>query len=132
MSKGNPEKGYYSILQYIPNLERAEGVNIGVILFCPESKNIRIKISPTNDRVRRFFGDGVDLEHLDLFKVAFEERFQAASEKIVSLEDFRHFINTRGNQLQLTTPRFVKVFDFNEEITSLYNLLVCDIGSDVV
>jgi hypothetical protein len=31
-----PAKGYYSILQFVPDLERAEGANIGVALFCPD------------------------------------------------------------------------------------------------
>lgn len=38
-------KGYYSILQYVPDPERAEGVNIGLMLFCPEKGFLRIQTS---------------------------------------------------------------------------------------
>jgi hypothetical protein len=31
-----PVRGYYSILQFVPDLERSEGANIGVVLFSPE------------------------------------------------------------------------------------------------
>lgn len=29
-------KGYYSIIQYCPDLSRFEAANVGVLLFCPE------------------------------------------------------------------------------------------------
>ena len=31
----NPAKGYYSILQFVPDLEKSEGANIGVVLILP-------------------------------------------------------------------------------------------------
>ena len=31
-----PSKGYYSLIQYCPDLGRLEAANVGVLLFCPE------------------------------------------------------------------------------------------------
>ena len=31
------EKGYYSLIQFCPDVSRLEAVNLGVILFCPGS-----------------------------------------------------------------------------------------------
>ena len=60
-------KGYYSIIQYCPDLSRLEAANIGVLLFCPEVRFIRAKTSAGNDRIRRFFGtDILDKERLAL------------------------------------------------------------------
>ena len=36
-------RGYYSILRYIPDLERGEGANIGVVLFCPALKFLKAR-----------------------------------------------------------------------------------------
>ena len=49
-------KGYYSLIQYCPDLARLEAANIGVILFCPERGFLRAKTAQGNDRIRRFFG----------------------------------------------------------------------------
>lgn len=50
-----PAKGYYSILQFVPDLERSEGANIGVVLFCPDKRFLDVKVSHNNDHVRHFF-----------------------------------------------------------------------------
>jgi Protein of unknown function (DUF3037) len=131
MSKSAKEtRGYYSILQYVPDPERAEGVNIGVILFCPEKNFLRIRTTVRSDRVRRFFGRRPDtdlnLSRLNAFKTAFEERVAIEAARMRTLEDFRGFIKTRANQLRLTEPRPVKLEDPESELSNLYELLVED------
>jgi hypothetical protein len=129
MNKGTTAtKGYYSILQYIPDPERAEGVNIGLMLFCPEKNFLKIQISERNGRVRRLFGrrrsSSANLSRLDAFKTAFEERIELEAGRIHTLEDFRAFVNTRANQLRLTDPRPVRVDDPEAELLNLFALLV--------
>lgn len=122
----NYARGYYSILQYVPDLERAEGVNVGVVLFCPEEGFLRAKTSDDNDRVLRFFGERADLDlrRLAVFKLAFEERIAAEAGRMKTLEDFQQFIATRANHLRLTPPRYIKVTDAEAELESLFALLV--------
>ena len=74
----SPAKGYYSILQFVPDLERSEGANIGVVLFCPEKHFLKVQTATGNDRVRRFFGpeDNIDLD-LDRFDKEFTEHVHA-------------------------------------------------------
>jgi len=48
-------KGYFSLVQYCPDVARQEAVNVGVVLLCPEQKFIGVKITPGNQRIRRFF-----------------------------------------------------------------------------
>src|ERR1044071_9804995 len=103
----NPAKGYYSILQFVPDLEKSEGANIGVVLFCPDKGYLKAQTSTGNDRVRRFFGPetDLDLDRINAFKAAFEERLAFEASRINSQEDFLQFVNTRANQLLLTKPR---------------------------
>jgi Protein of unknown function (DUF3037) len=123
-----PAKGYYSILQFVPDLERAEGANIGVVLFCPDKGFLKAQTATGNDRARRFFGPeeniDLDLDRLNTFKAAFEERVLAEADRIKTLEEFRHFVSTRANQLLLTEPRPIKVFDPEADLARLFDMLV--------
>jgi DUF3037 family protein len=123
-----PAKGYYSILQYVPDLERAEGANIGVVLFCPDKGFLKAQTATGNDRARRFFGPEesieLDLDRLNAFKAAFEERVLAEAARIKTPEEFRHFVHTRANQLLLTEPRPIKVFDPEADLARLFDTLV--------
>ncbi len=120
-----PAKGYYSILQYVPNLERAEGANVGVVLFCPEKRFLDVKFSGGNDRVRRFFdGEKLDLTRISAMKDAFAERIRQQTDFIISGEDFNLFVETRANQMILTAPRPIKVFDPCADLENLCEKLV--------
>jgi DUF3037 family protein len=118
-------KGYYSILRYIPDLERGEGANIGVVLFCPALKFLKARTARVNDRVRRFFRSGeLDLRRINAFKEMFEERVSIEASRIESIEDFRTFIDTRANQLRLSEPRPVKVSEPETTLSELFEELV--------
>jgi hypothetical protein len=103
-----PVRGYYSILQFVPDLERSEGANIGVVLFCPERHFLKAQTATGNDRVWRFFGPGhdvdLDLDRVNAFKATFEERVAAEASRIHTPDEFQQFIDTRANQLLLSQP----------------------------
>lgn len=120
-----PAKGYYSILQYVPDLERAEGANIGVVLFCPEKRFLDVKMAGGNDRVRRFFDtENLDLARINSMKMTFAERIRQQAGSILTAEDFKLFIATRANKMILTEPRPMKVFDPRQDLENLTEKLV--------
>jgi hypothetical protein len=118
--------GYYSIVQYVPSLERGEGANIGVVLFSPKPHFLKASMDQGNDRIRRFFSKDtrLDIDQLNVLKKSFEERLQGETESIHTREDFNHFIATRANQFQLTTPRAIKFENPENELDELYEALV--------
>ncbi len=121
----NPTKGYYSIVQYCPDLARRETVNIGVVLLVPERAFLQSRMVGDNERVRQFFGTkGDDAKLLGDFKKSFSARIDAEHGRVSTLESFQKFIDTRGNQIQLTEPAFVKVRDCQETIDQLFAQLV--------
>ncbi|HKV37273.1 MAG TPA: DUF3037 domain-containing protein [Pyrinomonadaceae bacterium] len=124
----NPSKGYYSILQFVPDLEKSEGANIGIVLFCPDKGYLKVQTSNGNDRVRRFFGPEIDLDldldRINAFKAAFEERLEFEASRLKTREDFLQFVNTRANQLLLTSPRPIKVFEPDSDLARLFESLV--------
>ena len=56
----NATKGYYSLVQYCPDVARQEAANVGVVLFCPELAFLEARLASSNHRIRRFFGEEAD------------------------------------------------------------------------
>lgn len=123
----NPTKGHYSIVQYCPDLARRETVNIGVVLLVPERAFLQTRMVTDNARVKHFFGTkGDDAKLLTEFKRSFIARIKAESGRDCSLDSFQKFIDTRGNQIQLTEPAFAKVRNCQETLDALFEQLVGD------
>ena len=120
-----PSKGYYSVIQYIHDLARGEAANIGVLLFVPERGFLDARIVHDNARVRHVFGvAGDELKQLNAFKSSFSERVKVERYNIETVEHLSKFIDTRGNQIQLTEPRFAKVIQCKELLDDLFKKLV--------
>lgn len=121
----NASPGYYSVIQYCPDLGRFEAANIGVLLFCPERGFLQAKTARGNQRIMRFFGsEGHDWKRINAFKRGLEERLQLERPVIQSLDDLRHFIALRGNSLQLTPPLPLRVIDPEQDLANLFRELI--------
>lgn len=120
-----PQKGYYSVIQYCPDLGRVEAVNLGVLLFCPESGFLKAITTDSNRRVLQFFGrEGYDPRGINSIKKSFHERLEKERKAIRSLDDLRQFIATRANMLQLTRPLPMKVLDPERDLEELYEQIL--------
>ena len=118
-------KGYYSLIQYCPDLSRAEAANVGVLLFAPEAQFVAARTTTNNDRIRRFFGQGsFDPQRLSAAKQAIEERLKVEHDQFQTLEDLQRFIATRGGALLITKPRPVKLREPHEDLERLFAQLV--------
>lgn len=118
----NERKGWYSLIQYCPDLARLEAANVGVLLFCPEPHFIKAKTSVNNRRIIRFFKtEGHDWVRINSFKDGLRERIESVGGQIKTLEDLQAFIAKRANLLQLTPPRPLKTADPERELESLFN-----------
>ena len=125
MSEEYMGRGYFSLIQYCPDLSRLEAANIGVVLFCPERRFLAAKAAAGKDRIARFFGrESFDADRLNVAKRAFENSLRNQTDGLRTLEDFQRFIDTRGNDLVLTPPRSVKVTDPERDLAQLFSELV--------
>lgn len=121
----NTTKGYYSLVQFCPDPARAEAANIGVLLFCPDKGFIEAKLAKGNDRIRRFFrGQAFDFDRVNFAKHAIERRLKADRDSFESLDDLHRFIETRANEVIITAPRPVKVWEPSKDLRRLYADLV--------
>lgn len=119
------KRGYYSLIQFCPDPSRAEAVNLGVLLFCPEARFIAARTAAGNQRATRLVGrTAIDSASLNAAKRAIERRLEVDREGFQTLQDLQHFVDTRANVLKLTAPRPVKVFDPEEDLRKLFEELV--------
>lgn len=119
------KRGYYSLVQFFPNPSRAEAVNLGVVLFCPDAGYLEAKMASGNRPAAKLVGRAaVDLDELNAAKRAIERRLHVDRDSFQTAEDLQHFAETRANLLRLTPPRPIKVFDPSQEIVRLFDELV--------
>lgn len=120
-------KGYFSLVQYAPDVARQEAVNVGVVLLCPDQSFIGVQMAPGNHRVRRFFGEEADhYSHLNAMKDSLAARIQIEGEQLRTLESFRTFVAARGNKIVLTDPKPMRVTDGPRDLCALYEELVLE------
>ncbi len=118
-------KGYYSLVQYCPDVARLEAANVGVVLLCPEVGFLDVKLIAGNARVRKFFGEEADdYRHLNQMKTALSERLKVDRTGLLSLDALGHFIGAWANKVTLTVPKPVKVFSPADDLLALYKELV--------
>ncbi len=119
--------GQFSVIQFCPDPGRAEAINVGVFLYCPDKGFISTRMRPDNDRVRRLFGEEVILEwHLESIKNNIAYRLERNKEEFKTKGHVAHFIGNLANDIRMTELRSVRVKDPQETLALLYDELVAD------
>jgi hypothetical protein len=119
-------EGYYSLIQFCPDLSRLEGINIGVLIYSPEEKRVRCRFTKSNRRITQCFGKQ-DRSYIVGAKSAAKERLQR--QVFATKGELAEFINKRANGIQFTELRFLKTADMNNEVDRLFERLVVSEGT---
>lgn len=116
----------YRILRYTPNLVRDEWVNIGVLLFAPETGERRLKLIEEQDelyRVRRLHPQA-DESLLLRLRDDLEDRFQSADGNGRNGGEWQALLakwdDTLSNALQLSPQKGTLARDLDAELERLY------------
>lgn len=118
-------RGYYSVIQYMPDMSRREAANVGVLLLCPELFVCRVRLVGDGARVRQFFGDGPDWWNIQSALIGVKERLDAQISERCRLTDLQEFIALLANQIQMTPARPMRVSSRpEEELLALFRDLV--------
>jgi len=117
----------YRILRYTPNLVRDEWVNIGVLLFAPETGERRLRFIEEQDelnRVRRLHPQA-DESLLLRLRDDLEDRFQSVNVKSGNGHDWQALLakwdDTLSNALQLSPQKGTLAQDLDAEMKRLYD-----------
>jgi hypothetical protein len=126
-------RALYSLLQYVPDSARAEGANVGVVLFVPETGSVAVRTTPTLARVKKFFSpDKVALKRIELALQSAEHRLRLAQGEFKSEDDFARFVAARADAVRLTPPRLTIIYDASNWLDDLYEELVGEADSNEV
>jgi hypothetical protein len=115
-------KGFYSLIQYCPDFGRAESANVGlaIIQFEPMATAVRI-VADARPAIRRLRSKGhAEVVLDDIQSMA----YRIEHEQFGSLEALEKFVRTRGNQIQLTMPRSMRIDAIGRDIGRMFAELV--------
>lgn len=121
MTRDETKQGYYSLIQFCPNPERAEVANVGVVLILP-----KLRYLGRRARARSYLGSrfaetescvvramlaraGIDAALLADAKLALASRFEKEREILTSILGLAGIAFTRGDIVVLTVPRSVEI-----------------------
>ncbi|ODT68173.1 hypothetical protein ABS71_09970 [bacterium SCN 62-11] len=104
----NRKKGFYSIIQHVADLDRAEGVNVGVVLAVPLESYLDVRLANPDD----------------LPQLGLKARILREGAHWNSTADLIHFANCEGNHLRLVEPRTIFTKDAEKDLEALFQRLV--------
>lgn len=126
MNASTEYPGYFSLVRFVPDEFRGEGVNLGVLLLCPQLRRLEWRFTSNHRRALRFFRKehDVDLGRLKAMKAGLQERLEAEQGRLLSQEGLGTFAKQFRNQVQLTDPRSCVISDFEEDLVRFFARLV--------
>lgn len=117
----NLTNGYYSLVRFCPDASRQEFVNVGVAIYSPMSKQVKILFASDNRRLSQVFGKQ-DLHFINRLKRSLEESLKR--ESFASHLDVENYIGRSANAVQLGPLRSLKIGDVTQDLHSLLDKLV--------
>lgn len=120
-------RALYCVVQYMPDGSRAEAANAGVALFLPTKQWLKVRVSPTLERVRHFFKPGkAEFRRIQSSLKALESRLHLAEREFKEEGDLVQFVAARADAMRLTPPRLAMVEEPISHLDRLYEELVGD------
>jgi len=111
------EIGYYSLIQYCPDITIGEVATIGVLLFVPDSGFVDVRVTPTNQRAAHIFGGGIHkYDRLQRYKEGLRGWVEADSRKFRTLEQAKSFLAVSANSITFTPIRAIVCQDGAEKM----------------
>jgi len=120
-----PTRGFFSVVQFCPDLDRGECSNVGIVLAVPGLGFLDVRFSEDNEGPKRRFGrEAYDDDRLTIAKKGLEGRVRDDGKAWNAPEDLQHFAKKEGNNLVLATPKVILVENPAAELDELYQRLV--------
>lgn len=118
----------YAVIRYVPNIEREEFVNIGLLMMCKRQRWIRIETYLDADRIAclRDIHTLTEIErHLASFvTIADGSRNGGPMAQLPVEERFRWLTAVKSATLQTSRPHSGLAADLDQTFTSLFRSLV--------
>src|SRR5260221_9191136 len=116
-----PTKGFFSVIQFCPDLDRGECANVGVVLAVPKLGYLDVRLSVDNEAPKQRFGkEAFDDVRLTLAKKAISGRILQDGRSWKEPEDLVRFGKKEGNNMLLSMPRTILVENAEAELEELF------------
>ncbi|MCA9071459.1 MAG: DUF3037 domain-containing protein, partial [Planctomycetaceae bacterium] len=119
-------QGYYSLVQYAEFPERAEYVNIGVVLFADARPYVFIKFSESARRAERAFNVHLG-NHFRHLQASMKSRLRVEFGEGWNKESIEKFASMRSGKIRLSPLRSVLSREPEEVLDGLFERLVGDV-----
>jgi hypothetical protein len=118
-----PLDGYFSLVQFQADPDRAEGANVGVLLFCPARGLIEGRFAERFERAARFFGsEAVHAQRLSEWTRSLVLRLR--EDAPATAEEFRAATRRESGPLVVGLPRMIAVSDPVADLERLFAKLI--------
>jgi len=120
-----PTKGFFSVLQFCPDLDRGECANVGVVLAVPKLHFLSVRLAEDNEGPKQRFGkEAFDDARLSLAKRAIAGRIREEGPAWTEAEHLVLFGKKEGNNILLSAPRTILVENAEADLEELFQRLV--------
>ena len=118
----------YAIIRIVPRVEREEFLNVGVILYCPSQKFLKIKYHLNKERLAHFC-DKIDVNDLEIHLKSFEQisigdKNAGPIAQLPIAERFRWLTATRSTIIQTSKVHPGFSIDPENTLNKLFEQLV--------
>lgn len=123
-----PARYEFSVVRFVPDIEREEFVNVGLAMMCKRARWIKVKIALCESRIRAFAPDfDIDLlsNQLQSFvDIAAGLKSAGPVAQYPVEERFRWLTAVKSTVIQTSRPHPGLTFDLNESFDRLFTTLV--------
>jgi hypothetical protein len=117
------QSGFYSILQFCPDAERAERLNAGVVLAFPAHSFLKTEIAEDLSHLKQLLhGSGESLLRRELESL--KARLSTEGQHLATREALQQFAATRTGVMRLTEPRSIAIDAPDQTLHDLFVRLV--------
>jgi hypothetical protein len=118
----------YAVIRIVPLVEREEFINVGVVLYCPKQKFLKVMFELDEQRIKAF-SPNTDIEEIRKYLCAFEAICNAGTNsgsigKLPMAERFRWLTAMRSTIVQTSRVHPGLCMDAAQMLTQLYVQLV--------
>ena len=118
----------YAVLRVVPKVEREEFLNVGVVLYCPQTKFLQVLFRLDGERIKAFAHE-LDIPELGQYLQAFENICAGTKDsgpigKLPAADRFRWLTATRSTVVQTSKTHTGLCSDPKETLSKLYEQLV--------
>jgi hypothetical protein len=118
----------YAVIRVVPQVEREEFINVGLILFCKRRRYIRMEFKINTDKLNVFKTE-LELDDLQIYLESFQNtaRGNKSGDRIGQLEipeRFRWLTAVRSSVLQTSRPHSGLSMNLDKTFEKLFEELV--------